>query len=222
MKKDYEKEIGRKYGRLTLVSIIPKSKAKFLCKCDCGKETEALLCTMKSGHKLSCGCLQKEKAKKNVMDYVNSEKYRLPPSRKTHGMSNTRLYREWLSMRNRCKLKSQRCYRLYGERGIFVCDEWENSFETFMEWSIKNGYSDELELDRIDNERGYSPDNCRWVTHKENSNNKRKTVYIEYNGERHPISVWADILGVKRYILYGRHKRGWNDDEVIKGVRNNA
>ena len=163
--------------------------------------------------------MQKEKAKISVLAYNNSGNYKLQHSRKTHGMSETRLYTEWLSMKNRCKLKSQSSYILYGGRGITVCDEWLSGFEPFMEWAINNGYNDNLQIDRIDNEKGYSPDNCRWVTKREQINNRRKTVYLEYDGERLPISIWAEKLGVKRYTLYNKRKQGIPDEEIIRRAK---
>ena len=91
---------------------------------------------------------------------------------KTHGMTGTRVYRIWNAMTNRCKYKSNKCYHRYGGRGIKVCDEWENSFTKFHLWSMSNGYTDELQLDRIDNDGNYEPTNCRWVTPVENCRSK--------------------------------------------------
>lgn len=89
-----------------------------------------------------------------------------------HGMSHSRVYRCWVDMRQRCINPRNEWYPLYGGRGITVCDEWL-VFENFHEWAMSNGYSDDLSIDRINNDKGYSPDNCRWATQHEQSMNKR-------------------------------------------------
>ena len=107
-------------------------------------------------------------------------------------------------MKQRCSNKNNTNYQLYGERGIDICDEWYDDFEAFRNWSVSNGYSDNLTLDRIDNDGNYCPDNCRWVDHYTQMNNTRKTRRIIYNGETHSISEWARILNVSYNLLYYR------------------
>jgi hypothetical protein len=101
-------------------------------------------------------------------------------------------------------------------KDIEMCKEWLNDYTKFREWSLTNGYSDELQIDRIDNEKGYSPDNCRWVTVKENQNNKRSNLIVEYNGERDTVAKLADKYGKNRYLIYQRLKAGWNVKDAFE------
>ena len=151
---------GRKFGRLLVLkreNPINK-RTLWLCKCDCGKEVVVESYNLRKGHTQSCGCLQAEAASK---------------ANKTHGLKDARIYRIWNCMKNRCYRKSYHAYKHYGGRGIKVCDEWLNDFQSFHDWAMANGYDDNLSIDRIDNNKGYQPDNCRWVTMAEQNKNKR-------------------------------------------------
>ena len=120
-----------------------------------------------------------------------------------HGLYKTKLYRVWEKMKSRCNNPNNRNYPDYGGRGIFICDEW-NDFVPFYEWSQENGYEEGLTIDRIDNDGGYSPDNCRWVTQTENANNKRSNKWIEWNGETKTIAQWARTMDIKYGTLFRR------------------
>ena len=121
-----------------------------------------------------------------------------------HGLCNTRLYRIWGNMKNRCSnLKSNRAH-IYLVRGIKVCDEWRNDFQAFYDWAISHGYSDELTLDRINNDGNYEPNNCRWVTYSQQNKNRRNIRFIEYKGEKKLLSEWAKKLGIKQKTLWMR------------------
>lgn len=115
---------------------------------------------------------------------------------RTHGDTGTRLHRTWQNMKARCYRKSAREYENYGGRGIKVCDEWKSSYEAFKEWSINNGYTDELTIDRIDVNGNYEPSNCRWITNKEQQNNRRDNVIYEFNGETKTLAQWSEYLGI--------------------------
>ena len=103
-------------------------------------------------------------------------------------------------MKQRCKNPKCKAYKNYGARGIKVCDEWEE-FEPFLNWCLKNGYKKGLDLDRRDNNGNYSPDNCRWISRKENLNNRRNTIFIDVNGEILPETVWSEKLGIDRALI---------------------
>lgn len=120
-----------------------------------------------------------------------------------HGayMRNKRLYGIWSTMKHRCENPKREKYKDYGARGISVCDEWKDP-NRFIDWAMGNGYSNGLQIDRIDNNKGYSPDNCRWVTPKENSRNRRNTVCITVNGVQKSAVEWAGIAGISQYTIY--------------------
>ena len=124
-------------------------------------------------------------------------------SMRTHGMSKSRLYRIWCGIKKRTSESAdERHKKDYFERGIKVCEEWSESFETFQEWALDNGYDDNLTIDRINNDGNYEPGNCRWITLKEQQNNKSTCIYISYGGKTKNIHEWADELGIYYQTLY--------------------
>lgn len=165
---------NKKFGRLTAIrhcGYNQFNQALWYCVCECGGEVITAYSHLKSGHTKSCGCLIKEKAREKCLE-----------QNPTHRLTKSPLYRIWIMMRQRCYCpRNEYEKELYKDRGITVCDEWLNNFQAFYEWSIANGWADErlpsgkhkLTIDRIDNDEGYSPDNCRWVDMKVQSNNKR-------------------------------------------------
>ena len=131
-----------------------------------------------------------------------------------HGMSGTRLHHIWKSMKQRCFDSNCINYKKYGAKGISICEEWKN-FEYFANWSIANGYSDGLTIDRIDASGNYEPSNCRWVSYKVQANNRSSNRYIEMNGISHTLAEWSDITGIKLSTIHARLKRGWNPEKTL-------
>ena len=131
-----------------------------------------------------------------------------------HGGRGTRLYYIWKTMRQRCNNPNCTKYRIYGQRGITICEEW-NDFAEFRKWAMSNGYAENLTIDRIDVNGNYEPSNCRWATAKEQSNNRRNTRYIEYLDERHTVSEWSQITGFDSKLIWGRLSRGWSAEKAL-------
>lgn len=146
---------------------------------------------------------------------------------KAKGLWGTRIYRIWYGIYSRCYNKNNRQYSYYGKRGVVMCDEWLNDIFVFRDWAVLNGYSDELTIDRIDNNGNYEPSNCRWVDMRKQSNNRRSNAYLSYNGETHTIAEWSRIVGIKERTLWRRKNiMKWSDGKTIttpcKSYRNKS
>jgi hypothetical protein len=194
---------GQRFGKLTVLAFDKQDKFRqymWFCKCDCGNIVSVRGYSLRSGNTQSCGCVQKE---------VNIK------LRQTHGMADTRIYNIWQGMKQRCSLPSLSCYKYYGGRGITFCDEWQK-FEPFYEWAMANGYADNLTLDRIDVNGNYEPQNCRWITLKEQQRNRRTTHFITFNGETKTLKEWAEQLGINHTTLLERlNYPNWSVEEAL-------
>ena len=123
------------------------------------------------------------------------------PSVTTHGLTNTRIYSVWCTMKQRCYNPNREKYKDYGGRGIDICDEWQDA-AVFAEWALSHGYRPGLQIDRIDNNAGYSPDNCRFVTPKQNSRNRRNTKILTINGESRSVPEWCESINISPFTVY--------------------
>lgn len=132
-----------------------------------------------------------------------------------HGFCKTRLYNIYCGMIGRCRNEKNPAYKYYGKRGITVCEEWQKDFVVFKDWAFANGYTDELSIDRIDVNKGYCPDNCRWVGNIEQQNNKRDNHFLECNGEIHTFSEWSRITGIRANLIYHRWAAGWKPEDIL-------
>ena len=133
-----------------------------------------------------------------------------------HGLfrDNKRLFNIWETMNGRCENPNRSNYERYGGRGISVCAEWHKA-ENFIKWALENGYKKGLQIDRIDNNGNYCPDNCRWVTIYEQNNNKRTSRYISFNGKTGTVREFADKYGLAYSCLYSRLKLVWSIEDAL-------
>lgn len=203
---------GKKFGRLTVIRRVKNAKSgksRWLCRCSCSEQNELIVIgtDLTRGHTQSCGCFMREQSKK-----YNTK----------HGKLYTRLYKTWKNMKNRCNNPNSDDYRIYGAEGKTVCDEWLNNFQTFYDWSMANGYDEtapkgQCTLERIDGTKGYSPDNCRWATAKEQANNTRRNHVIEYNGKKQTMKQWSEELHIKYSTLAARiNTYRWDIDRAFE------
>jgi hypothetical protein len=182
-----KKMIGKTFNKLTVISIAEYKKGhgfspKWNCICSCGNTTIVDAGNLRSGHTKSCGCL-----------YIGTP---------THKGSKTPLYRRWANMKSRCYDTNSTYYYNYGGRGITVSEEWHN-FESFKKDMIEIPFP-KAQIDRIDNTKGYSKENCRWVTPRENSLNRSNNKKVSYDGKNLTCSELSELTGLKTLTIYNR------------------
>lgn len=219
---------GQTYGRLTAVELAElrpqkngKHLAHWLCKCTCGNTVVVSVTALRCGNTKSCGCLSSEKT-------AERNKKSAKHMARANGKSE-RLYRIWCGIKGRCYNQSDDAFEDYGARGITMCDEWKSDYAAFKTWAINSGYKNELSIDRVDNNAGYTPCNCRWATPKQQANNRRNNILVEYNGKRQSISDWSKDTGFSYRMISTRLKAGWEVEKALeypskrnKGGKSNA
>ena len=191
---------GQVFYNWTVVS--PKKfdtppRTRWLCKCKCGNISYVDYHSLTKGLSKSCGCL----------GVINKKKFKYPTNKTL------------TAIKSRCYNKNNKRYTRYGERGIFVCDEWNCGslgFKNFYKWSLSNGWKEGLTIERIDINKGYSPENCKWITLAEQALNTSRNHFITYKGETLTISQWAKKLNIKEKTLSGRFCNGWSIEKAIE------
>lgn len=192
--------LNKTFNRLTVVEYLYKKSGHWylLCKCACGNTKKVRNDSLITGNTLSCGCLYNE------------------GNNKKHGLIKHPLHRVWNGMKQRCNNPNDSNYDRYGARGIAVCAEWQNSFEDFYNWCIANGWTKGLQIDRKNNNGNYEPSNCRCVTAKINSCNKRNNINITYKGETKALQQWCDHLNINRGTMIDRlYVNNWSVDKAF-------
>ncbi len=196
-----EDTAGVVYGRLTAVKFLSREKRGdvWLYRCICGNFIERLKTLVKTGHTKSCGCLQKEAASE---------------ASRTHGMRQERIYTIWCSLKQRCDDENSSNYPRYGGRGIAYPLKWK-TFEGFFE-DMGKEYSHGLSIERLDNSKSYSKENCCWTTPTRQANNRRTNLLIEYKGETKSLADWCRELNLEYFKIWGRlNKYGWTVEEAF-------
>jgi hypothetical protein len=194
-------ETGKIYSFLTVIQengVNKSGQTKWLCKCECGKETTAEGASLRLGRVKSCGCKSPK---------FTSEKM------KKHGLSRTRTYSIWAGMKARCNPNAKYTKsHLYSEKGIMVCEKWKK-FENF--YADMGEAPTNKTLGRLDGNKGYCLENCRWETYTEQANNTTKNHWIEFNNKKMTIAQWANLLGIKQNTLLTRVRRGWKTEKAL-------
>jgi hypothetical protein len=194
---------GQRFSRLVVLDAAPSKRAgkHWLCVCDCGNETVVRSDHLRYGKTRSCGCYNSEVAKERQT---------------VHGGNGSRLYNIWQHMRGRCERPTDAAFDRYGGRGITICVEWRD-FATFAQWAAENGYSDGLSIDRIDNDAGYFPSNCRWASAKTQSRNRGDyNNILTYQGKTACLAEHAEDAGISATTVWERiYRRGWPVERAL-------
>lgn len=198
--------VGQRFGRLTVLELVGKKGSYYYwkCKCDCGVIKNISGHSLRTGITKSCGCYHSEIMRNLKFNHKN----------KYGDLGKSRLHTIWLKMRQRCYNKNHTAFHNYGGRGIKICDEWynlDNGFINFYNWAINNGYDSTLTIDRIDVNGNYEPSNCRWATNKEQANNTRYNVRIEYKDNHYSLLQLSELLNIEYSNLWHCLKRRGNN-----------
>lgn len=194
---------GMRFGKLIVVKklkINPHREMEWLCLCDCGNEYVSTSNRLTTGKTTCCHSC----AMKKISD-----------TNKKHGCEPRKLWNMFQNMKTRCYNKKYFLYHRYGGRGITVCDEWKNDFIAFRKWAFDTGWDESLTLDRIDNDKGYCPENCKWSSVREQANNRSTNVYLEHNGQKDTLANWSRRLNIPYHVLQARLYKGLPDDQIL-------
>jgi hypothetical protein len=198
----------KRFGKLIAKDPIGANnhkEMKWRCLCDCGNTHITTSNLLRKGFTTQCrACSIKQIGEKN----------------KKYDVVSKRLYRCYANIKTRCTNKKQDPYNRYVNRGIDMCEEWKNSYVVFQDWAIKNGYAENLTIDRIDNDGNYEPSNCRWVDRKTQSNNRRTNLILKYNGEEDTLSNWSDKLQIPYHYIQYRVYKGCELEEIVNEFNN--
>lgn len=201
-----ESFVGLKFNKLSIISALPNVNGYryVTVKCDCGTIKICSLDNVRSGKSKSCGCYERK--------YNQSGGY----GWKKHGLVDHPLYKTWCGIKYRCYNKKAREYKWYGAEGVTVCNEWINDFKSFYDWAMSHGWQKGLEIDKdIKGGKIYSPENCVFVTKKENCNNRRSNTHLTFNGETLTIAQWSDKIGLTQGAICRRLYKGWGIDKSL-------
>lgn len=190
---------GDKYNRLTAVKEI--DNRKWLFRCICGNEKVISKYDVQKGHTKSCGCLQRENTSK---------------AKRTHGDTDSRLYYIWENMKKRCYKPNSDRYKNYGARGIAICDDWKNNYSNFYKWAYKNGYNDNLTIERIDINGNYEPSNCTWITMKDQAKNRTSNKWVYIDNLKYSPQELEKIYKISVKTIYARIARGDKGHAVVR------
>jgi len=208
---------GSKFGRLTFVDYAPRKDKYYMGNfvCDCGNKVVRKINKVRNRETKSCGCLNKELAK-SMCDKGLSVKHGLF----SKNSENYSLSMVFNAIKARCYNKNVKEYKHYGGRGITMCDEWFNSVLKFHEWCLSNGYKKGLHIDRINNNGNYEPNNCRFVTSKENMNNTRANINLSYYGEKLTLAQVSELTGITAFaIQYRINKKGMTVEQATSYIK---
>lgn len=200
---------NKKFGKLTAIKPIGMNKHSEMnweCVCDCGNKYISTSYGLRKGYSTQCKqCSNKQLSRKKTKYIVYSK----------------RLKECYVNMKTRCTNKKQDPFNRYVNRGIDLCEEWKNDYSKFQTWALNSGYNENLTLDRIDNNKGYSPDNCRWVTRKEQANNRRTSLFLNYQGTSDTLANWSRKLNIPYNYIQYRIYKGKDLEEVVNEFNDN-
>lgn len=199
MKNTFRDLTGQRFERWVVLRRAPnRGKAvMWECQCDCGTVRIVQGTSLKSGASTNCGC------------------GRIENHRRTHGLTHHPLYRVWQRMKGCTSSPTHQDYHHYGARGITVCDEWANNFKSFYTWAMEHGWKSGLEIDRVDTNGNYCPENCRFTDRSGQMRNTRRTRMLTYNGKTQSVAAWAEETGIRSGTIYTRLNAGWSVEKTL-------